>query len=357
MRLTINRVLGRGLASRQRVITFTPLRSLHGALSPTPPPASSKTPLSDIDIPSPQIPPPDASTAATLTLPDGRKLGYAQYGSPTGHPFIFIHGIPDCRLDCCFTPSEQAIAKRLDIRWIAIDRPGIGLSSPHPGRTILSWPKDLQHLIKHLRLDTYRVFSVSGGTAYALACALALPREKLLCVGIMAGMGPAAAGTQGMSVPNRIGMTLWKRVPWFMTWLINRSLIPTLMDPDRSKTEAMFRKKAAQMSAVADRDFFGKEQSVQLLTSIFKEVYRQGTAKWHAEEMKLVAGHWGFELEGVTHGNVKMWYGTQDVNTPLDQGRFMAERIPGAVLQVYEGKTHFNTYDHAEEILGSMLNT
>lgn len=302
-------------------------------------------------FPSPQIPLPD--DAKILTLPDGRKMGYAEYGSPPGQPFIFVHGIPDCRIDCCFTAEDKAIAKRLNIRWIGIDRPGIGLSSPQPNRTILDWPQDVQHLTSHLGLTTYRVFGVSGGTAYALACAIHLPRDRLLSVGIMAGMAPLFAGLKGMSLANRIGLRIWQRLPWVMEAIINRSLVPTLMNSDRGKAEEMFRKQAKYMSKV-DKEF-GTKEAVQMLTTILREVYRQGSARAHAEENRLANSHWGFELEDVIHDRIRLWYGTKDVNTPVEQGQYMAARIPGATIKEYEGNTHFDIWKHLEEMLTSML--
>jgi hypothetical protein len=96
----------------------------------------------------------DNDTSDTLTLPDGRKLGYAQYGSPTGRPILYLHGLPGSRIEAaCF----DELGLKLGARIIAADRPGIGWSSPHPGRTLLDYPKDSEHLAGHLELDEYSV--------------------------------------------------------------------------------------------------------------------------------------------------------------------------------------------------------
>jgi len=313
---------------------------------------SSSSINTGIDIPSPHIPLPD--NAKTITLPDGRKLGYAEYGDPRGCPFLFVHGIPDCRLDCAPSKKDKEIAMRLGIRWIGIDRPGIGLSTPDPNRTILDWPKDLQHLIDHLKLDSYHVFGVSGGTSYALACAKLLPRQKLRSVGIMCGMGPPDSGTKGLSLINRVFLTIWRRFPFIMETYTNRVIVPKAQDPDRSKMEEIFRSQV-KYAPKGDKEFWGSEETVQFVTDIWREVYRQGSAAGHTQEIKLVGEDWGFELESVTHGNVKFWYGTEDLNTPLAQGKYMADRIPGATLKVYEGRSHFTIGDDIEEMLASML--
>lgn len=93
-------------------------------------------------------------TSATLALPDGRKLGYAQYGSPTGRAILYLHGLPGSRVEAV---QFDELAVRLGGRIIAADRPGIGWSSPQPNRTVLDHAKDIEHLAQHLELDVYGV--------------------------------------------------------------------------------------------------------------------------------------------------------------------------------------------------------
>ena len=96
----------------------------------------------------------DNNSSNTLTLPDGRKLGYAQYGLLTGRPIFYLHGLPGSRLEGA---GFDELALKLGARVIAVDRPGIGWSSPYPNRTLLDHPKDLEQLAKHLDLDHYGV--------------------------------------------------------------------------------------------------------------------------------------------------------------------------------------------------------
>lgn len=96
----------------------------------------------------------DDDSSDVLTLPDGRKLGYAQYGLLTGKPIFYLHGLPGARTEAaCF----EDLAQELGARIIAADRPGMGWSSPHAGRSLLDHPKDLEELAKHLKLEKYGV--------------------------------------------------------------------------------------------------------------------------------------------------------------------------------------------------------
>jgi pimeloyl-ACP methyl ester carboxylesterase len=90
----------------------------------------------------------------TFVLPDGRKLGYTQYGSPTGRAVLFTHGHPGSRVEGAHLHD---LGLKLGARIITADRPGMGLSSPHLDRTLLDNPKDLAQLADHLKLEKYGV--------------------------------------------------------------------------------------------------------------------------------------------------------------------------------------------------------
>ncbi|KAI8265128.1 hypothetical protein K4K58_011773 [Colletotrichum sp. SAR11_239] len=137
---------------------------------------------------------PEKDTTEVLTLPDGRKLGYSQYGLSTGKPIFYCHGLPGSRVEAGHL-HEAAV--ETGARIIATDRPGMGLSTFQTGRTLLDHPKDLEHLASHLKINEYGVMGVSGGGPYALACARAMPRDKLKAVAIVCGIGPQDIGMSG----------------------------------------------------------------------------------------------------------------------------------------------------------------
>ncbi len=82
-------------------------------------------------------------TSQTIKLKDGRMPGYAEYGAPKGKSILELHGNPSSRPGSILF-SEAA--RRLGIRVIGIDRPGMGLSNYKPGRKLLDWPDDVIEL-------------------------------------------------------------------------------------------------------------------------------------------------------------------------------------------------------------------
>jgi alpha/beta hydrolase fold len=152
----------RAFPSPTRLTAFSPAFALHQALSTADMSLISgvKAYLSNLFtmsknlVVSPTSPPEEDETSSILTLPDGRKLGYAQYGSQAGRPVILLHGLAGSRFDAAFF---HEVGQQLDARVIGVDRPGMGWSSPHPNRTLLDLGKDVEHLTEHLKLDDYSV--------------------------------------------------------------------------------------------------------------------------------------------------------------------------------------------------------
>src|ERR1700761_1137663 len=90
----------------------------------------------------------------TFTLPDGRVLGYAEYGLPTGFPIFFFHGFPASRLEGF--PFDR-MARRRGLRIISLDRPGFGLSTFQAHRRIIDWPADVEHFASRNGIQRFAV--------------------------------------------------------------------------------------------------------------------------------------------------------------------------------------------------------
>lgn len=114
----------------------------------------------------------EAVEGGILVLGDGRRPGYAQYGQADGEPLFYFHGHPGSRLEARFADQAAAAA---DLRVIALDRPGYGLSDLQPGQALVGWPADVAEAADLLQIDRFSVAGASGGGPYALACAWRLP--------------------------------------------------------------------------------------------------------------------------------------------------------------------------------------
>lgn len=108
----------------------------------------------------------------TLTLPDGRTVGFSDFGAADGVPVLWCHGGPGNRMQAA---QAGAAGAALGLRVIGIDRPGYGLSTPRPGRTIADWVGDGLAVAEALGVDRFLTCGISTGGAYALALAAMAP--------------------------------------------------------------------------------------------------------------------------------------------------------------------------------------
>lgn len=295
----------------------------------------------------------------TITLPDGRKLGYAEAGSPTGYPLFFFHGSPGSRLE---VRGLEDIGRRHNIRVIATDRPGYGLSTYHPTLAIADWPADVHCLARHLALKRFAVLGGSGGGPYALACAHALPSEMLSSVGLLCSAAPwdDAATKSDVLLWARIGFWAATNCPSLATGVINfvvglaRRLANTaigksLMDTVVAKAIQTAGKEVpageTTQQTVAER----RERAVR----VFLEPFAQG-AQGFVRDAFLLTHPYGFRLEDVEQ-TIHVWHGTKDVNSPIRMVRRMAERLPNCEMREMEGETHFTIIKYLDEVVTTLV--
>ena len=92
----------------------------------------------------------------TFRLPDGRILGFAEYGPSSGSPLLYFHGFPSSRLEA---KNLTKLAIRHNIRILSIDRPGYGLSTFQPKRSMLDWPDDVKAVTSHLGIPKFSILA------------------------------------------------------------------------------------------------------------------------------------------------------------------------------------------------------
>jgi pimeloyl-ACP methyl ester carboxylesterase len=279
-------------------------------------------------------------TSSLLDLPDGRKLSYAQYGSPTGHAILYQHGLPGSRIEAA---GYHTLATELGARVIAIDRPGMGQSTPHSNRTLQDWPKDLTHLISHLGLETYSILGVSGGGPYALSCAAYLPRDELKCVCIVCGLGPPDIGMKGANWVHRLGLKYgWRYAPiWMLRLFFQRDAFGRMDLDDEERLRMLLAPTTLNaISHPKDRQIMGNEVFLQLTLKATREANAQGF-DGIAQDGRVMCEEWGFKVEDIRKDlPVHLWYGKDDTFVPPNHGVQIAARLGGMAELRIEDDTH-----------------
>ncbi|RJR15005.1 alpha/beta hydrolase [Candidatus Microgenomates bacterium] len=276
----------------------------------------------------------------TFTFPDGRAIGFSQYGDVKGKPLFYFHGWPASHISA---QAYDAIGKRMHIRIIAPDRPGYGSSDFQKNRTILDWPYDVVALADFLHLSKFAVLGVSGGGPYAAVCAYKIP-ERITNVGIAVGLSPlfGREALVGMMWLSKIGWQNFDRFPWLRTSSTILQLINVRYGPSLGLHRFLF-------GAKSDKKMFNDAALRIRVRQTMQEAFRRGY-KGPALDLKLYTIDWGFKLSDIQK-KVFLWYGAKDQNVSLNMGKFYKKQIPNSQLTIYPNEGHLVSVTHAEEIL------
>ena len=115
---------------------------------------------------------------------DGRTLAYCEVGDPDGPLLIHNHGGPSSRLEARLFADA---ATKHKLRFVCVDRPGIGRSSPQANRSYASWADDMTAIADALGHETFGVTGWSEGGPWALAAAAYIDPVRLRHVSNIAG--------------------------------------------------------------------------------------------------------------------------------------------------------------------------
>lgn len=276
-----------------------------------------------------------------IKLTDGRQLGFAEYGDPSGIPIFYFHGFPGSRLEAGRF-HEIAIANRY--RLIGIDRPGMGLSSFDKKRSILSWSSDVECFANSMGIEKFSIIGHSGGSPFVAACAYALS-QRLNGAAIVSGMAPLdhSESKVGMVRGQRVVTRLIKAIPWLTNVMMKLTLM-MLKNPSK-----MMKQMVKQLPEVDQALFRDPEISKVIIDSTI-EAFRNGISG-PAYEMKLLFKPWGFNLENIKFP-VTIWQGTLDTQAPMSHAKIYANLISGSQLRIVENEGHHSLLkNHIEEIL------
>lgn len=127
---------------------------------------------------------PPIEATKTVAAHDGRHLAYLEVGDPHGPLVIHNHGGPSSRLEARLF-ADTASKNRL--RFICVDRPGIGQSSPQRTRSYSGWADDLTTIADALGYHEFGVTGWSEGGPWALAAAAYIDPLRLRHVSSIAG--------------------------------------------------------------------------------------------------------------------------------------------------------------------------
>jgi len=256
-----------------------------------------------------------------VTLDDGRRLFYREYGVASGVPVIYFHfGLSASMLP----PAAAAAALTAGVRVISFERPGFGLSDPRKEYSLEGVAIDVDELRRSLGLSRVCLFGDGYGGGFATAAArrmgagvirLALHAPNLGC--------PATNGE------NRNGLSVLHRQPWIIPTaaeMLRRGLrIPVI----RSLLSYLGEKSRSDANRISDPAF-----SAYLNTTIFEALER--TSAGLASELMMFSKGARSDPAGLKCP-IAVWHGDENAVVALCDSVADFENHPMAELHVLKG--------------------
>ena len=269
-------------------------------------------------------------TTNFITLPDGRKLSYAEFGKPDGYPVIYFHGGGSSRLEPLLLGDE--LISQFGIRLIAPDRPGFGQSDFQPNRGFSDYPKDVIFLANTLGLDKFSVLGISNGGGYVSACAAKIP-DRILNAVIVSGAWYIDS-FEDLPRITRWFFALAKTFP-----LLYRGILKLTL-PFYKRSPAKILAAVKKQIPTADYAVLKPPHRIGASCKSTIEATRQGT-KGTAWDFQLYLRPWDFKIEEIQIP-LMFFHGEQDKTVPLSLAKRYIDRLPSAKLITYPDEGHIS---------------
>lgn len=278
----------------------------------------------------------DPERMGESTLPGGRVLGWAEWGPEDGVPVLLCPGAATSR----WLGFGPGVVHSLGVRLVSVDRPGLGVSSPSPGRTFADFAADMRDFAALRGLERPAVVGNSQGAPFALACAVD---------GIAAAVA-VVSGADEVAAPRFAGA-----LPDELRGIVDR------VAADPLGAEEMFRGFGAEAmlamvmggSPEPDLRVYRDPAFAAAYRRALDEAFAQGSGGY-ARDTVLAMGRWPFDL-GRVRVPVDLWYGELDTSHSPDNGATLATRIPHARRHVVQGIGGAVLWTDAERILRRLV--
>ena len=287
-----------------------------------------------------------------MTLRDGRTLAYMDRGPRTGAPVLYFHGFQGLRLER--VPNIDEILKRLNMRMISPDRPGIGLSTPSHARTVTSWASDLHQLAEWvLGADApFSVLGFSAGATYALACGQ-LPGVQAMSL------------VSGMGLPHLImNWRKYSKEAWqiLLSAKLAQLRSAIFLRIEKQNRDMIFGDWEKYFSGVK-KDLSPDDQRILSrpeVEELFRENRQEGQAQGAGSLLKEAQALYSdpeIDLRKLAACEVLIVHGTDDRVVPVEVARDLHARIPASRLRELPGRGHYFMYDEGqmEVLLAELL--
>ena len=270
----------------------------------------------------------------TITAADGRTVGFADYGPPDATAVLWCHGGPGSRLE---PKGLEAFAGPMGFRLIGIDRPGYGLSSPKPGRSIADWVPDGLAVADHLGVDRFVAVGCSTGGAYSLALA-ALAPDRVLGAIPTCGLTDMRSDVKQAMPPNRATQDVWAA--------LDREMAIAIATEEFGADGKHMLDVASQAGLCpADEALLANPSFADGFDDAIAAMFAQGAAGYADDRIADGVGWGSFDVNAI-RCPVVVLHGGSDTVVPVANAEHTASVVPGARLHIEPDMGHFSIVGH-----------
>lgn len=280
-------------------------------------------------------------------LSDRRALGIAEYGKADGFPVLWFPGTPGGRRQ--IPPLARTLAATRDVRLIALERPGIGDSTPHAYRSLIEWADDVAAIADQLGVDRFGLVGLSGGGPYVLACAHQLP-ARVVAAAVLGGVAPSCGpdappgGAVGFAARFSVALRILHVPLGLAVWAGVYALRPLA-----SQVFDLFLTTMPE----GDQAVFRRPEMKEMFLD---DMLRAGRSRLRSpvSDLVLFTQPWGFSVCDITVP-IHFWHGDADTFVPLEHAQHLSSLVPDATLTVRSREGHLGSLDAVGEIFEAIL--
>jgi pimeloyl-ACP methyl ester carboxylesterase len=273
-------------------------------------------------------------------LPDGRNLEHLTNGVKSDSAIILHAGTTQ---DITGWQTWLDYFASQNIFALSFGRSGYADSSVKPGRITIDVARDVAELSSHLGITKFVNIGLSGGGQHAIATGLDPRSAGVVTVGSLAPF--TELGDNFYTGMQQADLDEYADALKDINLLVER--FQKWQDGDLGETIA-----GAQMS---ERDKLASSKPTWDVVMQSCAFTMQKGWNWVADDYSSYLKPWGFDPRDVKVPAV-IWQGGLDKNVLVQHGKWLADNMPNARLELREDESHLGIYvNYEEEIMQSAI--
>jgi len=280
----------------------------------------------------------------TIKDSSGRTLSFTDYGQAEKTAVFWCHGGPGSRLE------PRSIINQVKanlVRFIGIDRPGYGSTSPLPNRTINDWTSDLLTIANHLEIEKFYMVGVSTGGSYSLAAASKYP-DKVLGVLVCCGMTDMRWAAKNSSMDTVEAYKGLSREQAYKKAVED-------MGEDGSQMLSNGNEEEALNLAPADLSLLEDPEYLKLLVSN-DATFAQGLTGYADDRLAdCSSSGWSSFDVGKVNCPVNIIHGNEDTIVPVAHAQHTSEIVKNSMLKIFPNHGHLSVINEVNDNLQLLI--